>query len=389
MLKKITLMFMVALCVTACATPNLQPFADSTASLAASISTEHKLTYARMEAAAQKRAHWLTNNHDVKSMCADGSSASHCKLYQAAVRYKVNAAIIDKLYMELVAYSNALAELAAAGETGKEAVESLTDSISDFGSAVGLGPVSLGSDLAKEILGTIALIWTRVEAQEKLHDAMSVLESPISGVVDGGSIDSGDLPAIEYVRRLIVLLYAADDNNPHANIQGEIIEQVTGLERPWALEYVGSEQVGLYARMIKPVGPGGNRMNGLYNYLADWGATVSADAGNCLIERCFPEGVTPSEIAALIDLVKQSEATYLRYQEALDEIAAFKANRLAANETIAKAVSIWRAEHKKIYQKLDSCGGFKALKSKCGNLTVANLKAVAEELDYLVKKEFN
>ncbi len=389
MLKKITLMLMVALCVSACATPNLQPFADSTASLAASISTEHKLTYARMEGAAQKRAHWLTNNHDVKSMCAGGSPDSYCRLYQQAERYKVNAAVVDKLYMELVAYSNALAELAAAGETGKEAVESLTGSISDFGSAVGLGPVGLGSDLAKEILGTIALIWTRVEAQEKLHDAMSVLESPISDIAEGGVIDSGGVPAIEYVRRLTVQLYAADGNNPQANIQGNIIEQVTGLERPWALEYVGSEQVGLYVRMIKPVGQGGNRINGLYNYLADWGVTVSANAGNCLIDRCFPEGVTPSEVAALIDLVKQSEATYLRYREALDEIAAFKASRLAANATIAKAVSVWRAEHKKIYEKLDSCGGFKALRSKCGNLTVANLKAVAEELDYLVKKESN
>ncbi len=96
--------------------------------------------------------------------------------------YADSAGAFDHVLQQAVAYSEQLAQLAAAGETGAESAVSLAGSINQFGAI--FGPGAIITDQVSEAVQKIADYRTRVEAQESLHEAAQVAQGAVVEIAD-------------------------------------------------------------------------------------------------------------------------------------------------------------------------------------------------------------
>lgn len=115
---KYTLPTLLMIALAGCATPNLQPWAESTAELSAGVSTEHGAVLTRMKVAQDQLKAWNSTDKRIK------------KIEEERAAYARDSKRIEAVLDLAVDYSNVLAELAKAGETGATSVCSMIQKIS-------------------------------------------------------------------------------------------------------------------------------------------------------------------------------------------------------------------------------------------------------------------
>jgi hypothetical protein len=95
---------------------------------------------------------------------------------------------------------------------------------------------------------------------------------------------------------------------------------------------------------------------------------TNRDDPNCLA------GETAQGLDALVSLISALEPQYVIYTKDVAASRKWLEQRRASNKPIADAARSWAAEHSKFVKKLEECGGSRAWRQGCGNLTFANLK---------------
>ena len=104
--------------VAACATPDVTPFAEQTAALETAIAAEKK-------AVADKMDELILLIEKGKSVKPPSTTVDEGTWENNKKSYLMSMAVVTQVLSEAKAYSDAVASLAAAGETGSEAAESV------------------------------------------------------------------------------------------------------------------------------------------------------------------------------------------------------------------------------------------------------------------------
>ena len=341
--------------LAACATPDLKPFADQTASLGAAVEAERAAVLQRFEI--------------ISDLTKEYRKEDEAKWKDGKGRYKLSSQVVYDLLAEADQYSTAVADLAEASESGGEAVDSLLGTINGFASVAGVSsiPENLLGTTAGKVLHNVGKAWTRIKGQRSLRDAVSVVSGP-----DG---------AVRILAQGITEIYECDDFETCNRPQSKLLASLNEQERLMRDLEAGKQSIGLYEAIVRE-----DRLENYYAALRQKFPEDMAKHGLCLSlsggmdgQNCVPDEDLQS-IAALHSILAVLEPNYLVWREKKRQAEEWKRTRQAKAQAIVLAVEVWAAEHDKIADVLRRCAGFRALRSSCGGLSGAKLKRAVEQI---------
>lgn len=310
------------------ATPDLSGWAQNSATLATTVSAENTAILNRMDKNIATYRTGKKIGWDIPDVYETTWNNKSRKEFAEA------AASIDAGLMAMTLYADALAKLAAAGETGKEAVDKGHKAIVGIAELVGVAfpaaPVVVS--IVKEIAG----IWTRKEAQDGLAAAMTASDPKVDELTDL------IVAATDEQRRLVRLL---------GNFEDALIEHAYG------------ENVMLWFYQNDPT-TGKSRFDKNEQVFADAlknkDDTVVAAAHTYLLEALKP----------------RAEEQALKF----GEVAQWRKTRNKALDGIVVAAKAWRASHRDVAAALAECGGLRAFRFSCGGYTAENIRFLADRI---------
>ena len=359
----------LALCITlfvgGCATPDFRPFATETAALGGAIAAEQ----------AEVATHFAQIKGKAETRNPGDSRVKQLEKDQA--RYEANAAALNQVVDLAVSYSDALVELAAAGETGSKAVDSLADTFNGFSSTIGIAsPIAALPAWATSLAKELAQVATRIQAQKGLAEAAATAD-----------------PAIKRIAQLISELFAWP-NGEQAGIAAGLQSTEEGVLR----DIIGKNRIAFYRGInvdeVK-VGerPAQTRLEYFFGDVDDRIAKQNPAAGICGMTSPQPggdsnclTGQTVQSLEAVVNILSGIEPQFLAYTRDLAASRKWFEQRRAASGPMSAAVNAWATEHGKLARKLQECGGLHALRASCGNLTFANLKLAVERVRAIAGK---
>ena len=335
-----------------CATPDLQPFADETARLAVAVAQEQRQISARFERVVELNEQ-LCEKEQSAARLPDPPPpppSSACKRKEDrekdAQSYAESRRIIDGVLDKAVGYASSLAELAAVGETGGAAAQSLLTSVKEFGGVVGVSAVVPTREIA-DALGKIATAVTRVQAQRSLAEATAAAQDAVDTVADG--VRSMHAPS----ERIAQVLFN-DEQVALLRLAGP---DVIGLFKDAALNRETMIAQRLKVPVIAELLRCDDRQSGRCRDLA--GAVSRADELGRLIEQLRPG--------------------YEAYEAARADLLRWRAERRENMGAIARAMDAWKSEHARVADALRRCGGLSAL--RCARIDAASLRKAVDEIN--------
>ena len=367
--------------ITGCATPDLKPFATETAGLGGAIASEQ----------AEIIAHFAQTT--AKAEVRDSGDTRVKKLKDQQEKYEANALAVNAVMDVAVSYSTALADLAAAGENGSKAVDSLTDSLKGFSTALniafpiaGTAPAWAGN-LAHEIAQDL----TRIQAQKNLTSAAKVAA-----------------PTIDKIAQTITELYTWQNGS-----QAKIVAGLQANEEGILRDIVGQNRLAFYKginvdKVSLPPQSEQTRLEYFFGDIDDRIAKQKATAGICGITsiesthsashgnkpaldiqaddpNCLT-GQSVQSLQAVVSLLSGIEPQFSTYMTDLATSRKWLEQRKAASNMISGAAKSWAAEHGALLKRLDECGALNALHSGCGNLTFSNFKLAVNRVKTIANK---
>jgi hypothetical protein len=373
-----------------CATPDFRPFATDTAALGGAISTEQAEVVARFAQTIAKAQTRDERDERVETLTRHKAS------------YAANAAAVNVVMTTAVSYSNALVELAAAGETGAKAVTSLTDTLKGFSSALGIAlPVASIPAWASALAQEIAQAVTRIQAQESLADATRAADPTIAKIAAAVS------QLYEWPRGAQAFIVSGLQSSEEGVLQdiagrhrmafyrGINVRQVTVDKRPpqTRLEYFFGEAADRIARQSPAAGICGiaawvpvRDQKGAFLTDKDGNLLLAAQAGTPKDDPNCLTGQTIEGLNSIVTLLAGIEPQFQAYTRELALSRKWREQRQEASVQISNAARQWAAEHTKLAQALEECGGLRALRRSCGNLTFSNFKLAVERVRMIAGK---
>ena len=349
--------------LAACATPDVKPFADQTANLASAVEVERKATLDKFDEILAQIDMVAKVYPEVKLWPDQKDQWTKRKN-----RYKNGMKVVRTVLGEAVAYSAALVDLAEAGETGGKAVESIYETIKGFASVAGVAspPAELAGTVAGRVFKEVGEAWTRIQAQKSLRAAVLMVSAK-----DGAArkLESGIKEIFE-------------------DVQGDLILALSIAGRQLVVAEAGPARMGFYEAMTAP-----NRLERYFENLRKILPEATASRGICVnTETATPDpsciaGEELQSIADLFAIIAVLEPDYMAYQKRLRALSDWSKLRRAKAKAIVSAVKVWGEEHEKLAVLLERCGGFRALRPSCGNLTAANLKLAVAKITYVIKDD--
>lgn len=345
---------LAAFFVAGCATPNLQPFAEQTSRLAAAVSGEHQQIDTRL--------HQITELYDVicglaKSPQSRKDIAASCEqratLKSSEVSLAESRRVIDQLLEKTVDYANSLVALAAAGETGKEAADSLLGTVKQFGTLFGVGGTLVTSTVTS-VLQKVSAAVTRIQAQETLADATAAAHGAVVAVADG-----------------IVEIQ---------NANKDTLFGLYGFETGGLLTVTGPNLVGLYQEMALRSEATNQRLR--HPDAALWrvrGCDAKLEAQKA--KECADVAEAWRSSEEMGKLLERLKPEYASYTAKRNDALRWRAERRANSDNIIKAAAAWKAEHMQVADKLKRCGGLRA--HQCAELNVSTLKVIVDGVNEL------
>ena len=347
--------------LAACATPDLKPFADQTASLGAAVNAERAAVLERFETVIdltkeyreEDEAEWLENKN----------------------QYSSSSKVVSDLLGEAVQYSAALAELAEASESGGEAVDSLLGTISGFASVASISgiPADPAATTAGKVLRKVGKAWTRIEGQRSLRDAVTVVSGPNG--------------AVRVLARGIAEIYGCNGPGPCNPPQSKLLVALNDQELLMRHREAGLQRIGLFEEIR-----GSDWLENYYAAIRQKLPANEAERGFCLnASRGVDDphcalGENLQSMAALHVIVVALESNYQLWREKERKAAAWKRTRQAKARAIVSAVEAWAGEHDKLADVLQRCAGLRALRSNCGALSATVLKVAVEQITPMVEE---
>lgn len=313
-------MLFISGCTT---TPDISGWAQNSADLAGAVANEGKQITERLDQNyAQYRIGteegWFTKDRlDKWKIRRDTFAASK--------------ADIDATLEVMTGYADAIAKLAASGETGESAVKNISDSVTKIVDTVGASnPISA---TALAAFKSFAAAFTRVQAQNSLAEVMTAVD--------------GDIQSLGKVVK------------DAAIAQKNVITSIQLQESAMIDERAGKKRMRWY----------------------------QTHKGFTSIENEFRDGADPIKAHAVVALISQLEPRYREREQAQVDSIQWKNARVAALDKIVQATETWRKAHSDAASVLQKCGGLRSLRSSCGNYTAANLKLAGEQIRSVVAPE--
>ncbi len=377
--------FIRIVCITAisllgagCSTVNLHDFSDKTLGLQTTIVSEHQevLTqYNEIIVLTQlgEKEKWFeqtvlpaSNKAEEEAIKNLAAAYNPQKWVEEKKDFLSVATDVNELLNTLVAYSTAIANLSAKGETGKKAVEEAAGTLTNIAKIVDPAAAGIPSEIVA-ILKEIGDIYTRAQAQEKLSDAMNLIASQQGAqkiaVVINAYVDKGLIPLASGLKssRIVLENYkAGPESIAFYNLQSTWHAQ----QRTFALlnlddaatateVFQRRSEAQIYAALIK---------------------CYSADNSGC------PNASAISDLASRQLLLRAVQEDVRRYKDIKMKTLSWAGIRKARGEAIKAAIEAWAIEHDRLASYLNECAGFRALKGECGAYSAANLEAAIERV---------
>ncbi len=309
----------VAVALVACTTtPDLKGWAQNSADLAGAIGAENKQVSDRIQTDIG-----LARAGEGEGLVIGDNAANTWE--ERRKLYTDTTAMISRCLDTMVLYANAIADLAAKGETGKEAATQLVGSVKGILATVKIAYPFVGPlvGVGEAAFGEAAGMFTRVQAQDALAAVMSEQQ-----------------PAVVKLASLVA---------EYAEKQRPIVITINNFEHTYYIEQMG---------------PAGH-----------WYATHGVAANKQIFGQDNPS--RSANYSAFLERLQT------RYENAHLTIAAsdkWTNDRLAALDHVKSAAEQWRQAHEKATETLVNCGGMRSFRSSCGNFTAANLKLAAERI---------
>jgi len=374
---KLTYIAVIALVGVGCSTVDLKDFSDKTADLQASIAAEHQEVISQYDEIIQlaklgKKEDWfrqtvLPASNQVEQAAIENLAAAYTLDSWLSERKEFLgiATDVDKLLETLVAYSTALSNLAAQGETGKEAVEGATTSLTNIAKIVDPATAGIPGNIIA-VLTEVGDIYTRAQAQEKLSDAMSLVAShqgaqKIAEVIKA-YVDNGMVPLVSGLKgsRMQLERYKAGPdmirfyNNQSTWQARQRTFALLNLDDAARSEaFSGSTEAQIYADLLK-----------CYN----------ADSSGC------PNASAISGLASSQLLLRAVQSDVRQYKNTETGVLRWAKKRMSNGSAIKDAIDAWAVEHDRLSSYLAEFAGFRALKGDCGAYSAANLKMAIERV---------
>ena len=177
----ISIIFAVGGCTSL---PDVQSFANSTASLAAAAGTHYNDVAA--DVAALKPV--LVPGED----STDTSFTTRKKqLEETQEIFKETGKNLDKLFAAMTTYSEKLTSLVAAGKTGPKAAQSIVDSAQGFAELAGMSGLPLAAPITKAF-DLIADEFTKMQAKDSLKEAIAAAQPGVDIVAEQFAVIYGE-----------------------------------------------------------------------------------------------------------------------------------------------------------------------------------------------------
>lgn len=313
--------------------PNVRPFATETANLYRASGVETEEVLARYDASTRLAAEIL-QRPGLDSIQKGLIEEIATSLGRGRESFAASSKVFDAVLGQAVVYSERLAELAAAGESGAAAAESLAGTIDQFrrltvGGEVVAGPIS-------SVLTQIADFATRIQARASLREAARTAQGAVAAIGTALTEIHGD-----QLQRLVSSLYSDADQL----LLFEVGPSIMGYYR----EAAGRRDL-FYRRALLAL-----QLNddGISGFCRD-PETGELDEENCITAR---ELEALREVERLLAvLAPEAEAHGGRR----DELRAWRDRRRANGARIVKAVSLWEEEHGRVVAALEDGTGVSA-----------------------------
>jgi hypothetical protein len=339
-IRRIFLFLVPFACVgSGCTTlPDVKPYADTTAALAAAAGTHYHDV--ANDIAALKTTQ-LSRETDEEFVERRKALEENQQIFAATGRN------LDALFDAMTAYSEKVASLAAAGKTGADAAQSLLDSAKGFGELAGFSgvPVGAATNAIANGFKAIADEFTKMEARKSLEAAVAAAQ-----------------PGVDLVSKQFEAIYGTA--LPLAN------DSIRNTRMAEAELVAGPAVIGFSENVEK-------NYNSYYRFLI---SLIKNDASPpASTWRGFCRDTTgPCRAVAELEAVGLVEARMVAIQPIVDayrtDVGAIEATyerRRLASQAVIKAVKAWAREHDKLRRSLEDGT----------SLSAFNLKAALIELE--------
>jgi hypothetical protein len=272
---------------------------------------------------------------------------------------------VDGLLGDIAAYSTALVNLAAKGETGRESVGQALGSLKNIANIASIGTAGI-PEVAVRLAEELGELITRAQAQQTLAEAMAVVADgrgaqKVAGILNAYlSEDVADLVFALTSDRLLLERYKVGPdtvrfysrNAPWRARQRSFA--LLNLDDAARQERLGSRsEAQLYADLLSCYDP---------------------DAHGC------PRASAVSGLAASQLLLAMVSAEVRGYLDTKSELETWESTRIARISAIASALDAWASEHDRLAAYLEECAGVRAFRASCGTYSAANLKAAVDRI---------
>ena len=364
--------------ISGCATKaDLSGFSDQTGALMSAVNDEQQAVAVKMNdlialTRLAEQEGWFKEpvfpsddgsaENDVAMLAERYSTARYLELRENFIGL---AGAIQQTLNSISQYSTALAELAAAGETGREAVTKSVGTLNSIASTLG-GPAGLIGETAANVAREIGDLITRAQAQERIEDAMSLLAG------DNGALRK----TVELLKQLLDTLENKFVKPMHNQVM--VLEQYR--HGPGLISFYESSSSWMYS----------NRAFYLLRMDDEVRREFIADMTEQKIYKALkacmddspgcPQATLASGLAARLLLMANIEDEYRSFMAAKKTSELWRHVRVQRIEQLKIALDVWAAQHEAIYESIQQCGGFNALKPGCGNWSEANLRISIEKI---------
>ncbi|NIP17867.1 MAG: hypothetical protein GWM87_06715 [Xanthomonadales bacterium] len=312
--------------ITACSsTPNLSGWAEQTSNLRTAIARENSAVVQRIDKVIADSKLAQKEEWDMEG--GTGPDELVRKWNENKSAFIESAGNMNATWQVISQYADAVASLAASGEKGREASQSILDSTKSILGIVAPGLGFAVSPFVSNLFGEIGGIITRMQAQETLHETLEILDPEIEKLTD---LSIG-----------IATQFASAGGIPSTVFTDE--------------------------RKLITAGFGPSRMH-WYQNNKGWSENES-------LYRQLNEGaVSVEEVAARASLLDGLSLQYRARERARDQAQSWLLTRQHAQNLIVDALKAWQQEHRKVYAFLERCGSSRSLRFECGNYNVSNLQ---------------
>ena len=327
---------------TGCTTlPDVKPFADSTAGLAAAAGTHY-------HEVASEGASLKTVQSPVENKAAFQIRKQQLENTQKI--FKETDKNLNALFGAMTTYSEKATNLVAAGKTGDKAAQSIIDSVQGFTQLAGMSGLPLGDAAAPITKGfkAIADEFTKMEAKKSLKDAVAAAESGVKVVATQFEVIYG-----------VAITQAANG--------------IRNTKRLEASVAAGPNIIGFHDNVKR-------NYNAFYRYLNgfvtgfDQTAPSSAWRGFCqkgsepcqAVDELEAVGLVEARMKAIRPIVKS-------YKTEIMNIEATLKHRRITSKAVIKAVKAWALEHQKLRLSLEDGTSLSAFNLKAALIELRNL----------------